>query len=62
MGKFEIPLDQAAKEFYEIEGRYHALYNLTRMPTCARRLIKDCAAQARHLALIAEKEAKKHGY
>ncbi len=34
--KFEIPLDQAAKEFYEIEGR--------------------------HLAILTEKEAKKHGY
>ena len=62
MPKFEIPLDQAAKEFYEIEGRYHALYNLTRMPTKARRLIKDSAAKAHHLALIAQKEAEKHGY
>lgn len=62
MSKFEIPLDQAAKEFYEIEGRYHALYNLTRMPPRARHRIKDAAAQAHLLALIAQKEAEKHGY
>lgn len=62
MTKFEIPLDQAAKEFYEIEGRYHALYNLARLPPHARRRVKDAAAQAHHLALIAQKEAEKHGY
>ena len=62
MTKFEIPLDQAAREFYEIEGRYRALYNLARMPTRARHRIKDAAAQAHLLALIAQKEAEKHGY
>ena len=62
MPKFEIPLDQAAKEFYETEGRYRALLHLTRLPTKARRLIKDSASQAHQLALIAQKEAEKHGY
>ena len=62
MSKFEIPLDQAVKEFAEIEGRYHALYNLARLPATTRRRIKDAAAQAHHLALIAQKEAEKHGY
>lgn len=62
MTKFEIPLDQAAKEFYEIEGRYHALYNLARLPTATRRRVKDAAAQAHLLARLTEKEAQKHGY
>lgn len=62
MSKFEIPLDQAAKEFYEIEGRYLALCQLTRLPDGMRRRVNDAAAYARHLAILTEKEAKKHGY
>lgn len=62
MPKFEIPLDQAAKEFYEIEGRYRALYRLARLPATTRRRVKDAAAQAHLLARLTEKEAQKHGY
>ncbi|QRP60569.1 hypothetical protein [Corynebacterium minutissimum] len=59
MSKFEIPLDQAAKEFYEIEGRYLALCQLTRLPDGMRKRIRDAAAYVRHLAILTEKEAKK---
>lgn len=62
MTKFEIPLDQAAKEFYEIEGRYLAIRQLARLPDGMRKRIQDAAAYARHLAILTEKEAKKHGY
>ena len=62
MTKFEIPFDQAAKEFYEIEGRYRALYRFTRLPDSMRRRVKDAAAYAHQLAILTEKEAKKHGY
>lgn len=61
MPKFEIPLDQAAKEFYEIEGRYRALLHLTRLPTGLRKRILDAANYAHHLAILTEKEAQKHG-
>ncbi|MHA7726187.1 hypothetical protein [Corynebacterium hesseae] len=62
MTKFEIPFDQAAKEFYEIEGRYRALYRFTRLSDSTRRRVKDAAAYAHQLAILAEKEAKKHGF
>ncbi len=57
--KFEIPLDQAAREFYEIEGRYRALLLVTRLPEGMRKRILDAANYARHLAILTEKEAKK---
>ncbi|OFK68836.1 hypothetical protein HMPREF2806_05870 [Corynebacterium sp. HMSC076G08] len=57
--KFEIPLDQAVKEFYEIEGRYRALCRFTRLPEGMRKRILDAANYARHLAILTEKEAKK---
>ncbi len=62
MTKFEIPFDQAAKEFYEIEGRYRALYTMTRLPESIRRRVKDNAAQANLLATLAEKEKRKTQY
>ena len=62
MAKFEIPLDQAAKEFYEIEGRYRAIYQLARLPGPTRRRVKDAAAQANMLARLTEKEAKKYAH
>lgn len=60
----EITIDQAIAHFKEIEGRYRALYTMTRLPESIRRRIKDNAAQANLLATLAEKEKRKidHGY
>ena len=59
MNKFEIPLDQVVKEFYEIEGRYHAICRFDRLPEGLPKRIQDAANYARHLAILTEKEAKK---
>lgn len=60
----EITIDQAIAHFKEIEGRYRALYTMTRLPESIRRRIKDNAAQAHLLASLAEKEKRKtdHGF
>lgn len=55
----EITIDQAIAHFKEIEGRYRALYTMTRLPESIRRRIKDNAAQANLLASLAEKEKRK---
>ena len=59
MNKFEIPLDQAVKEFYEIEGRYHAICRFARLPEGLPKRIQDAANYARHLAILTEEKAKK---
>lgn len=60
----EITIDQAIAHFKDIEGRYRALYTMTRLPESIRRRIKDNAAQAHLLASLAEKEKRKtdHGF
>ncbi|MDK6807707.1 hypothetical protein HMPREF2604_05270 [Corynebacterium sp. HMSC055A01] len=60
----EITIDQAIAHFKDIEGRYRALYTMTRLPESIRRRIKDNAAQANLLASLAEKEKRKidHGF
>lgn len=58
----EITIDQAIAHFKEIEGRYRALYTMTRLPESIRRRIKDNAAQANLLASLAEKEKRKTQY
>ena len=55
----EITIDQAIAHFKDIEGRYRALYTMTRLPESIRRRIKDNAAQAHMLATLAEKEKRK---
>lgn len=55
----EITIDQAIAHFKDIEGRYRALYSMTRLPESIRRRIKDNAAQAHLLASLAEKEKRK---
>lgn len=55
----EITIDQAIAHFKDIEGRYRALYPMTRLPESIRRRIKDNAAQAHLLASLAEKEKRK---
>lgn len=58
----EITIDQAIAHFKEIEGRYRALYTMTRLPESIRRRIKDNAAQANLLATLTEKEKRKTQY
>lgn len=60
----EITIDQAIAHFKDIEGRYRALYTMTRLLESIRRRVKDNAAQAHLLASLAEKEKRKieHGY
>lgn len=58
----EITIDQAIAHFKDIEGRYRALYTMTRLPESIRRRIKDNAAQANLLATLAEKEKRKTQY
>ena len=60
----EITIDEAIAHFRDIEGRYRALYTMTRLPESIRRRIKDNAAQAHLLASLAEKEKRKtdHGF
>lgn len=60
----EITIDQAIAHFKDIEGRYRALYTMTRLSESIRRRIKDNAAQANLLAPLAEKEKRKidHGF
>ena len=58
----EITIDQAIAHFKDIEGRYRALYTMTRLPESIRRRIKDNAAQAHLLASLAEKEKRKTQY
>lgn len=60
----EITIDQAISHFKDIEGRYRALYTMTRLPESIRRRVKDNAAQANLLASLAEKEKRKidHGF
>lgn len=55
----EISIDQAIAHFKDIEGRYRALYTMTRLPESIRRRVKDNAAQAHMLATLAEKEKRK---
>lgn len=55
----EISIDDAIAHFKDIEGRYRALYTMTRLPESIRRRIKDNAAQAHMLATLAEKEKRK---
>jgi len=54
-----ITIDQAIAHFKDIEGRYRALYTMTRLPESIRRRVKDNAAQAHMLATLAEKEKRK---
>lgn len=58
----EITIDQAIAHFKDIEGRYRALYSMTRLPESIRRRIKDNAAQANLLAALTEKEKRKTQY
>lgn len=58
----EITIDQAISHFKDIEGRYRALYTMTRLPESIRRRVKDNAAQANLLATLAEKEKRKTQY
>lgn len=58
----EITIDQAIAHFKDIEGRYRALYTMTRLPESIRRRIKDNAAQANLLAILTEKEKRKTQY
>lgn len=58
----EISIDQAIAHFKDIEGRYRALYTMTRLPESIRRRVKDNAAQAHMLATLAEKEKRKAQY
>lgn len=58
----EITIDQAIAHFKDIEGRYRALYTMTRLPESIRRRIKDNAAQANLLATLTEKEKRKTQY
>ena len=58
----EITIDQAIAHFKDIEGRYRALYTMTRLPESIRRRVKDNAAQANLLATLAEKEKRKTQY
>lgn len=55
----EISIDDAIAHFKDIEGRYRALYTMTRLPESIRRRVKDNAAQAHMLATLAEKEKRK---
>lgn len=55
----EITIDQAIAHFKDIEGRYRALYTMTRLPESIRRRIKDNAVPAHLLASLAEKEKRK---
>lgn len=58
----EITIDDAIAHFKDIEGRYRALYTMTRLPESIRRRVKDNAAQANLLATLAEKEKRKTQY
>lgn len=58
----EITIDQAIAHFKDTEGRYRALYTMTRLPESIRRRVKDNAAQANLLATLAEKEKRKTQY
>lgn len=55
----EISAKEAISHLKHIEGEYQALYRYTRLPESIRRRIKDGAAQAHHIASLAEAYERK---